>query len=179
MVFGKIVKPVISDATREAFKEVMNRKGEDRYNDLGTEQEALLDEFVEFELRFQYKENFYTVLNRARGLLVGNVIREDGMIHSPSIEGYGMVIDTNQGMRRDSSDTMAFVKIQATAFTYLNYLAAEDYAQFDLLVHDKRTDGHYKLSDIADADLDESMLDNYTICAFGLKSVDHDTVYPD
>lgn len=178
MVFGKIVAPFIPKLTVDAFKEVMNRKGDDRYADMGTEKEALLDAFFEFELRFQHNEKFKSVLDRACGRLIGNTVLSDGMIDTPSFEGYGLFIDTNQSVIRDSSDTMAFIKVNAKAFNYLNSLAGSDYVQFDLLIRDSRNGSSLKLSDMTDDQLDETQLDSYTVIAFGLKSVDYDTVYP-
>lgn len=177
MVFGKIVTPAIPKLTVDTFKEVMNRKGEDRYADMGTEKEALLDEFFEFELRFQHNEVFKSMLDRARGRLIGNAVLADGMIDTPSFEGYGLFIDTNQGVTRDSSDTMAFIKVNAKAFNYLNSLAGADYVQFDLLIRDSRNGSNLKLSDMVEDQLDESQLTNYTVVAFGLKAVDYDAVY--
>lgn len=178
MVFGKIVNPRVPARTVEVYKEVMNRKGDDRFTDQGTDEEACLDEFLEFELCFQYNESFYEILSRGFGRLIGNVILEDGIIVPPSIEGYGAFIEIGQELIHDSSKTMAFIKVNVKAFNFLNGLIGNDFVQFDLLVHDRRTNGYYKFSDIPKDELDKSMLDNFTVCAFGLKSVSYDTVYP-
>lgn len=178
MVFGKIVKRPIPAETIKTYKDVMNRKGEDRFADMGEENEHLLDQFFEFELRFQYKEILERMLNRTRGILIGNIIFDDGVIQPPSIEGYSLYIEDDIRVISDASKTMLFIKFNAKAFNYLNSLVGVDYVQLDVLIRDTRNGSSRKLSEIPDDDLDESLLPYYAVSAFGLKPVDYDTVYP-